>query len=438
MMTGRASGNVVSLDARVRHNERLVDAVDLPIGRWDRDNRLIFCNQPYVRWSGREREALIGRTLEEIYGVNAWEAARDAFGAAFTGRTVSYQRLLTHQGVGARWARIQVFPDRDPDGTVAAVYTIAFDVHDDVIARADLEAARRRVDRFTENIPYPLTYVDRNFVLRFVNKAYLRAADQSLERILGRTMLEVRGATRWEEHRPYYERALAGETVQYTRLARLARDGERWVRTSYVPDFGEHGDVVGIYTVTIDVHELTIARERLQRSVERDALTDVLSRRTLMDRIDDAVADAARTPVALFFVDLDGFKDVNDRLGHRAGDELLMLVANGLQRAIRAEDAVGRFGGDEFLVLAPLRELAGAHRIAASLLEAVRDSCVGLAPQQRISASIGYALAPADATSGLRLVQRADEAMYAAKRLGGDRTVHCANAQVGTAPRASS
>ena len=52
MMTGRASGNVVSLDARVRHNERLVDAVDLPIGRWDRDNRLIFCNQPYVRLVG--------------------------------------------------------------------------------------------------------------------------------------------------------------------------------------------------------------------------------------------------------------------------------------------------------------------------------------------------------------------------------------------------
>jgi diguanylate cyclase (GGDEF)-like protein/PAS domain S-box-containing protein len=420
--------SVVSLDARVRHNERLVDAIDLPIGRWDRDNRLNFCNQPYLRWAGRERDALLGRTLEEVYGANAWEAARDAFGEAFTGRTVSYQRLLTHQGVGARWARIQVFPDRDPDGSVVAVYTIAFDVHDDVIARADLEAARRRVDRFTENIPYPLTYVDRNCVLRFVNKAYLLAADQSIEQSLGRTMLEVRGARRWEEHRPYYERALAGEAVQYTRLARLARDDERWLRTSYVPDFGENGEVVGIYTVTIDVHELTMAREKLQRSVERDALTDVLSRRTLMDRIDDAVADAARTPVALFFVDLDGFKTVNDRLGHRAGDELLMLVANGLQRAIRAEDAVGRFGGDEFLVLAPLRDLTGAQRVAASLLEAVRDSCTGLASQQTIAASIGYALAPADATSGLRLVQRADEAMYAAKRLGGAQAVHCASA----------
>jgi diguanylate cyclase (GGDEF)-like protein/PAS domain S-box-containing protein len=272
---------------------------------------------------------------------------------------------------------------------------------------------------------HPLTYVDRNFVVRFINKAYLSVANQSTEQILGRTMLEVRGAQRWEEHQPYYERALAGESVQYTRLARLASDGDRWLRTSYVPDFGESGEVVGIYTVTIDVHELTVARERLQRSVERDALTDVLSRRALMDRIDGAVADATRNPVALFFVDLDGFKDVNDRLGHRAGDELLMLVANGLQQAVRAEDSVGRFGGDEFLVLAPLRDLTGAQRVAATLLEAVQGSCVVLVPQQRITASIGYALAPADATGGPRLVQRADDA---AKRLGRNRAVHCSAA----------
>jgi diguanylate cyclase (GGDEF)-like protein/PAS domain S-box-containing protein len=427
-----ASGsNVVPFDARVRHNERLVEAIDLPIGRWGRDNRLTYCNGPYVRWAGLEREALLGRTIEELYGANAWQAARDAFGAAFAGRTVSYQRLLTHQGVGARWARVQVFPDRDPDGTVSAVYTIALDVHDDVIARADLEAARRRVDRFTENIPYPLTYVDRNFVVRFVNRAYLRIASQPAEQILGRTMLEVRGARRWEEHRPYYERALAGEAVQYTRLARLAVEGDRWLRTSYVPDLGDNGEVIGIYTVTIDVHELAMAREQLQRSVERDALTDVLSRRALMDRIDATVADATRVPVALFFIDLDGFKEVNDRLGHRAGDEVLMLVANGLQNAVRAEDVVGRFGGDEFVVLAPLRDLVGAQRVAATLLEAVHDSCVGLAPQQHITASIGYALAPADATGGLRLLQRADDAMYAAKRLGRNRAVHCEEPQSG-------
>ena len=61
-MSSQTTSNVVSFDARVRHNERLVDAIDLPIGRWDRDSRLIFCNQPYVRWSGRERDALLGRT----------------------------------------------------------------------------------------------------------------------------------------------------------------------------------------------------------------------------------------------------------------------------------------------------------------------------------------------------------------------------------------
>jgi len=89
------------------------------------------------------------------------------------------------------------------------------------------------------------------------------------------------------------------------------------MRTSYVPDFDDAGAVAGIYTVTIDVHELSLARERLQRSIERDALTDVFSRSTMMDRIDAALLDSARWPVAVFFVDLDDFKSINDTQGHR-------------------------------------------------------------------------------------------------------------------------
>jgi diguanylate cyclase (GGDEF)-like protein/PAS domain S-box-containing protein len=317
---------------------------------------------------------------------------------------------------------VQVFPDRDPRGLVEAVFTIAFDIHEDVLAREALEAARQRVDRFTENIPYPLTYVDRGFVLRFVNKAYCEAAGQPAEELLGRHIGDVRGPRRWAEHAPYFERALAGHTVQYTRLVDRLPHGPRWLRTSYVPDFDARRQVRGVYTVTIDVHELTIAQEKLQRSVEHDSLTDVLSRRTMMDRIESAMLTASERPVALFFVDLDGFKAVNDRLGHRAGDKLLVDVAAGLQASLRADDAVGRFGGDEFLVLAALRDSEGAQALAMHMLAAVRRAGGAGA----ISASIGYALAPSDAQHPMKLLQLADEAMYAAKRLGKDRVVHCA------------
>ncbi len=406
--------------------ERLVDVVALPIGRWDRDARMLFCNPPYLAWAARPREELIGRTLAELFGEAAWERARPAFERALAGETTFYERRLTHAAFEGRWARIQVFPDVAAQGRVESIFTIATDIHEDVTAREALVAARLRLDRFTENIPYPLTYVDRAFVLRFVNKAYCEVTKQSAEQLLGRHIGAVRGTKRWAEHQPHFERALEGKTVHYTRLVGTLPQGPRWMRTSYVPDFDAGGEVVGLYTVTIDVHDLTVAQEQLRRSVERDALTDVLSRRTVMDRIEAALADAMRSPVALFFVDLDGFKSVNDRHGHREGDALLVRVAQALQSAVRADDAVGRFGGDEFLVLASVRNAAGAQVLAQHMLEAVRNVAAGSPLAGSVSASIGYALAPADALHPMKLLQRADDAMYAAKRQGKNQVLHCA------------
>lgn len=197
------------------------------------------------------------------------------------------------------------------------------------------------------------------------------------------------------------------------------------MRTSYVPDLAESGEMLGLYTVTIDVHELTVTQEKLKRRVERDALTDVLSRRTMMDRVEAALADAQRHPVALYFVDLDGFKAVNDRLGHREGDVLLVTVGAALQAAVRLEDAVGRFGGDEFLVMAQVRDAEGAHALAQHMLEAVRSVAGSAALPGIVSASIGYALAPADAQHPPNLLQQAADATYAAKRFGEDRALHC-------------
>ena len=416
---------VAAADPRVTHVERLITAIDLPIGRWDRENRLVFCNDPYLGWAGREREQLLGRTLQDLYGDTAWAAAAPAFAQAFAGLTVGYERQLEHPRMRGRWARMQVFPDMDANGTVESVFTIATDIHDDVVAREALVVAQRRLDRFTDNIPYPLTYVDRDFVIRFVNKAYTEATRETRENLLGRHIGEVRGPRRWVEHEPYFVRALQGQTVQYTRLVNALPQGPRWMRTSYVPDLDADGQVVGLYTVTTDVHELTVAQQKLKRRVERDALTDVLSRRTMMDHIEAAVADAQQTPFALYFVDLDGFKAVNDRLGHREGDALLVAVGAALQAAVRAEDAVGRFGGDEFLVLAPVRDADGAHALAMHMVAAVRG-VVGTGPLAGVvSASIGYALAPDDARHPLNLLQLADDAMYAAKRDGKNRAMHC-------------
>ena len=408
------------------HIERWGDAIDLAIARWDRAGRLLSCNTPYLAWARLPRERLIGRTLAELYGAAAWVIAEPAFAVAFAGDATSYQRRVVHRGDQPRWVRMHLFPDRDGDsGAIDAVFTIGFDVHDDIEQREALYMARQRLDRFSDNIPYPLTYVNRDCLLQFVNKAYCASTGHSREALLGRHIGAVRGARRWAEHRPYFERALGGEATQYTRLTETADRGARWMRTSYVPDFDANGDVVGLYTVTVDVHELSVAREQLQRTVERDAVTGAYSRRTVMDRLDTSVARSREEPTALFFIDLDGFKAVNDALGHREGDSLLAGVAAALQAAVRAEDAVGRFGGDEFLVLARVRDDVGAHALAEHLLDAVRRGGAALPGERMISASIGYALAPADSDQPLKLLQLADDAMYVAKRLGKNRAFHC-------------
>ncbi len=405
--------------------EKLVDSIELPIGRWDRDARLTFCNRPYVAWAGRSELELLGRTLEQLFGDEAWAAARDAFEAGYAGQRASYQRLLSHQPGERRWFRVQVFPEFDWQGEVVAVYTVGFDVHDFVTAGQALEAARARMSQFAENIPYPITYVDRNCRLIFVNRAYVEAAGKPASQLLGRHLGDARGKDLWARHRPYYERALAGEAAEFTRMVELPGRGSRWVRTSYVPDFDADGKVIGVYSILVDVHDLKLRQQQLESSIERDPVTEVLSRRAIIGRIEQALADRCAGTVALFFVDLDGFKMVNDMLGHRDGDAVLMRVAQALQAAVRAEDSVGRFGGDEFLVLAKVPDRHGAEAISQQLIAAIRASSAGQPALAQVTASVGYALAPEDADTPLKLVQRADDAMYFAKRAGKNRAAHC-------------
>jgi len=197
------------------------------------------------------------------------------------------------------------------------------------------------------------------------------------------------------------------------------------MRTSYLPDRGDDGAVVGVYSILVDVHDLKLRQQQLESSIERDPVTEVLSRRAIIDRLERALADRRAGHVALFFVDLDGFKTVNDMLGHRDGDAVLARVAQVLQSAVRSEDSVGRFGGDEFLVLARVPDRPAAEIVAQQLVSAIRASSAGQPALAQVSASVGYALAPEDADSALRLVQRADDAMYFAKRAGKNRAAHC-------------
>ena len=156
-------------------------------------------------------------------------------------------------------------------------------------------------------------------------------------------------------------------------------------------------------------------RDTLRRDALSDPVTGAANRRSLMTRADYEIARhrRARHSFALVMIDLDGFKQLNDRFGHAAGDDLLRDVAGALRRAMRAQDTVARFGGDEFCVLAPETDERGTDRLAAKVTQAVRDVSVGM---EAVAGSVGIAVFPTDGTSTAQLMQVADERLLAAKR----------------------
>ena len=168
-----------------------------------------------------------------------------------------------------------------------------------------------------------------------------------------------------------------------------------------------------------------------------DLLTGLANRHLFQDQLEHELMRAARTqqPLALMYIDLDGFKAVNDSLGHHAGDLLLQQVAGRLRNCVRETDTVARLGGDEFAIILPdLKELAIIDRIGHKLLERLQQPFELDGNTAHISASIGVALWPRDGRTPTELIHHADRAMYEAKRLGRNRLAH--NARIATPPDA--
>jgi diguanylate cyclase (GGDEF)-like protein len=159
----------------------------------------------------------------------------------------------------------------------------------------------------------------------------------------------------------------------------------------------------------------------LQHQALHDALTDLPNRRLLADRLSHALAVAKREvhKVALLYVDLDGFKLVNDSLGHTIGDALLQQVSSRFRRRVRESDTLARLGGDEFaVVLSHLEDKQGATVVAEKLLETLASPFLIDDHKITIGASVGISLFPDDSTDAMGLLQQADSAMYDAKRNG--------------------
>jgi diguanylate cyclase (GGDEF)-like protein/PAS domain S-box-containing protein len=197
------------------------------------------------------------------------------------------------------------------------------------------------------------------------------------------------------------------------------------VAQSISPLFNDKGELTHFLAVQQDISEKKRLEEEIHYLAYHDPLTHLPNRMLFRDRVQQAITQAKRTQskLALMFIDLDGFKAVNDMHGHNNGDSLLQQVAERMRLCVRAGDTVARLGGDEFTVL--LREIKGEgsiERVAQKLLDiAAQPYDLGSAQPASVSFSIGISVYPEDGDNFDALLSRADHAMYEAKQGGKNR-----------------
>jgi diguanylate cyclase (GGDEF)-like protein/PAS domain S-box-containing protein len=297
-----------------------------------------------------------------------------------------------------------------------------------VTVRGKVPGTAELLQRLADHLPAMLAYWDADLRCHFANRAYETWFGVKPEDIVGRHLSDLLGPL-YELNRPYIEGALHGQEQFFEREIPDPRGGpSRHSQAHYVPDLFE-GQVRGFFVLVADITarkqteaELRQAKARAEELANHDPLTGLPNRVLLEDRIERAVTLARRErhPMAVLFADMDGFKQINDQLGHAAGDAVLVAVAQRIAATLRKADTVARIGGDEFVVvLHEVGSAADALAVAEKIMAAVSADPIQVGDVAVVPRfSIGISLSPEHGISSRELLGRADQALYRAKDRG--------------------
>lgn len=306
----------------------------------------------------------------------------------------------------------------------------------DITEQTLAEQHARELASIVEQTSDAIMLTSADGTIRYINPGFERLSGYRMDEVVGQTpALFKSGAHDDQFYRQLWETVRAGRTFCAQVLNRR-KDGSTYHAIKTItPMFDDQGRLVSFVNIDKDFSDQHAAQERLAQLALHDPLTGLANRALLEDHVRETVARGRRepTPCALLFIDLDGFKSVNDRQGHQAGDRVLQEVARRLRATSREMDIVARLGGDEFvLLLQGVGDHALAEGIAHKLLEAIQHPIDTGAGRVRVGASIGVAVHPRDGSHAQALLHHADQAMYRAKRAGGCR-VQQAGTRAGTA-----
>jgi len=404
------------MDTETRYR-LMVDQVADALFIHDQSGRFLDVNQRACDTLGYSRAELLGMGVLDVEQDFDLAAAKAIWDSLLPGQLLTF---LGHQRrkdgtsfpVEIRLSCIDLKGQR-------LITALTSDIHERVQAEEKLRQAAVVFDNAQEGV----MVTDRNARILAVNPAFCEITGYDEAEVLGETPAKFKSG----RHDTAFYQAMwsaLSETGRWQgEVWDRRRDGEvypKWLSISAVRDAG--GQTVRYVSLFADITHLKESEARLEHLAHFDVLTDLPNRLLFTSRLEHAVEQARRhgRHIALLFLDLDRFKTVNDSLGHPAGDELLIAVAQRIRARLRDEDTLARLGGDEFVILLEQLDAAPMAAVVAQDLLQVLAAPVQLSGGHEvfIGASIGISLFPDDADNAMRLVSSADAALYQAKEQG--------------------
>ncbi|TNE77603.1 MAG: EAL domain-containing protein [Gammaproteobacteria bacterium] len=326
-----------------------------------------------------------------------------------------YRVVLPRRGI--QWRLSEAAPEKLPDGSV-----LWHGIISDITERKETEEALRLAGLVFQNSTEGMLIADADTTIVDANRAFTDMTGFSREEVIGKKPSVLQSGRQTEEFYRDMWAELNSSGHWQGELYNRRKNGEiypEWLVINAV--YGPDGEVHRWVAQFSDITEQKKNEQLIWQQANFDALTDLPNRRMFYDRLNQEIKKSQRSghSLALLFIDLDHFKEINDTLGHETGDQLLKEAASRIRACIRESDTVARLGGDEFIIiLSGLDENTTLERIIGALLGTLSEPYKLGSEEAFLSASIGVTLCPDDAGDIDSLMKNADQAMYAAKQQG--------------------
>ncbi|MEO5795226.1 MAG: EAL domain-containing protein [Rhodoferax sp.] len=400
----------------------VIDAFPDLLFETDRDGRYLNVWTRSPELLALSREAMLGRTLQEVLSPESVAIAEIAYiEAEQTGISLGHV-IAVMTPMGMHWFELSVSQMRTTGDARPHFITVSRDVTQRLALQQELTNREHEYRTLVENSPDVIARFDVQFSCRYANPVLLRALGRSSRGALGcspEALWGVETGAALAQRLAYVIDSKESVEFEQHWIDALGRDICSLV--SLTPEVGNDAHVSSILMVGRDISELKAYQDKIHQMAFYDPLTGMPNRVLFNDRLAQMLKDAAyhHYQAGVMVVDLDRFKQINDTMGHAAGDALLKEVAVRLRASVRSYDTVARLGGDEFGILLPqIRAGGDLTRVAGKVLAAFNPSFWLEGREIFVSCSVGIAVYPTDSEVAEELLKYADSAMYSAKRSG--------------------